>query len=142
MPSHEDMGRLATELRCLGYFGFGGGYWIAKQAHAPKGTPSPCNEVCPATDQCWDLHRDRVRKFFKQWSFERLMLEARGFKGPALREEMRRRFKGDPLEFVADANAGDGASVSTDGRPAARGPLSLSWPLRPIVDELAREVIG
>ena len=140
LPTRDDMGRLAQQLGCLGYYGFGGGYWVGKQAHVPSGTENPCNDICPFSDGCWVMHKHRVEKQWPEVTAERRRLRNIGRTQTGITMGLRKKFGGDPLKLVVDANAEDGTRVATGGRPRERGHLGLTWPLRSIYDLLAQVV--
>lgn len=116
-------------LRCLGYFGFGGGWAMTADSfyHGKKGEMY-CN-ACPVAKACWDKHRERVKKLYPAMveRFEELIAEHKG-NGQAAAYAMIREYGIEPYMAVMMGNVEDGASVGAGELPKDRGDATLPYP--------------
>ena len=61
---------IEQEVHCLGYYGFGSGWAIARSNQSPyHGQPAYCN-TCKRNRECWNLHRGRVHQIVSDLSRE------------------------------------------------------------------------
>ena len=119
---------IETDLNCLGFFGFGGGWGAAKGVTAADGFY--CNE-CPLKTECWAKHKLRCAEIFPALTleFEKMAAETQG---GALFKRFTEKFGTvDPYSRVMGGNIHDGLSVAKNGHPIDRGPLAtLPWPFK------------
>jgi hypothetical protein len=142
--------KLEDELRCEGYFGFGGGYlWATKygRRHPPgEDRESYCSSLCAKREVCWYRHKGRVMFMFPALtaSFMALFYDADNphlteeeYRGRWDREEFQRRLKrwiaetngaADPFVSVMGGNIEDGLAVGLGGAPKELGPGTLRFP--------------
>lgn len=123
---------IEQELKCLGYYGFGGGYELGQGKSAP-GAKIYCN-ACPLSTACWDSHRKRVAGSFPDATAEFDKL-ASAVPGPAAVQRWMAVTGGpDPYTMVFCGNIEDGVRVGGGGAPLDREHMTLSWPLKPLDD--------
>lgn len=150
-------------LGCEGYYGFGGGWAMARGFKAPpeqtNGGPDPapgpgqpiyCNTMCERSDTCWELHRKRVRRVlpalaihFEQFAREHEQSDDERHVMAAWAEYLEEHDMGGPGQFIEPyttvmaGNLEDGARVGSGEDPKERGKLgTLSYPLDPIGEKL------
>jgi len=129
------------ELRCLGYFGFGGGYEITSLRLSPKEASRGvrgdgslyCNAACPDADACWKIHRKRCADLFPDIDVEYRRMQEAGLKGPDLVSAFQSKFDCAPPDvLVMGGNIEDGMCLGAGGALKDRGPGTLSYPLPPL----------
>jgi len=126
MASYETEA-IETRLNCLGFFGFGGGWALAKGLTA-RGETLYCNR-CPLNRECWEKHKARVSALLPALTeeFEKMAAEVLG-------SELVMRFHEkfntlDPYSRVLGANLADGINIATVGTPIDRGAwATIPWP--------------
>lgn len=122
-----ELHRWDVELKCVGYYGFGGGYAKAKD-FTYEGDQVYCG-VCPIGQECWDKHKKRTGELLPAMT-EEFESRAKGKEGPELMEEWWEEFQtADPYTIVMGGNLEDGMSVAFVGVTKDRGPFTLTWPL-------------
>lgn len=130
----SDEVRLEDRLGCVGYFGFGSGYALAKFGQAPDTAELYCSRACRRGATCWDRHRDRVRTLYPDLAALADDI-AKTHKGQAYIEEWLKRTAQrtdrlvEPFTTVMMGNMEDGGCVAIGGRPKDRGDSTLAWPL-------------
>lgn len=131
---------IQDRLGCFGYFGFGGGWEMARRrrrvAHKggqPVGGSSYCN-ACRIRIACVERHKERARELFPDAMalYDQIEAELEDFPESYLVTEWRRRTKSEappPPVAVATGNMRDGALVARELNPEKREEASLTWPL-------------
>lgn len=128
IPDEIPLREIPERLRCLGYWGLGSGWAVARRLVARSDGSAFCTR-CPHSQACWTLHRDRVQRLLPEASrrFEAL---AASVGGPAAATTWVREFKApDPFTALVMANLQDGAHVSVGWKPKDRGPATIPWPI-------------
>ena len=123
---------LFETLRCYGYHGFGSGFEMASTG-PPRSVDTGelyCSRGCPMKNDCWDVHRRRVRTLMPGLMAEMDRL-AETVRGPELVKLWWDTYHGAPPDVaVMSGNMEDGACVASGGPPKDRGEFcSLTWPL-------------
>lgn len=123
-----ELHRWDHELKCKGYFGFGGGYALAKGDKYEDGALY-CN-VCPVSQTCWESHQDRARKLFPEMMKKLDELAEQGLEGNELMEVWHEFTETAPPDIMLNGgNIEDGMRVGHGQPPKDRGPYTLTWPL-------------
>jgi hypothetical protein len=128
--------RIEERLGCEGYFGFGGGWALAKGLFAESPRSSYCNE-CPQNEPCWFRHRGRVMFLlpvvtasFLDLAMQKQMEDPNA--GPEIvKAWFEQHHMADPFSTVLAGNMEDGARVAAGESPKDRGAFTLPWPLAP-----------
>ena len=113
------MTKLHEKLKCLGYYGFGGGYSLVASRDEFY-----CND-CPTQTECWNKHKSRVATIFPESTkaFEEMAKEVQG---PDLMKQWFDLVKtADPYTLVMTGNLEDGSLVASNLPPADRGEGTL-----------------
>ena len=124
-----ELRRWDVELKCRGYYGFGGGYSKIR-GFTYEGDQVYCG-LCPMAKECWDEHKIRTAEIVPglAMEFERRAGEKQG---PALMQEWWDEFHiADPYTMITAGNLEDGMCVGMGEEPKDRGPYTLTWPLEP-----------
>lgn len=123
---------LHEQLNCQGYHGFGTGFELGYMQSASR-KEGYCN-LCPILQQCWDLHKGRVRTLMPDLTeiADEVYAEV---KGPNRIIEFARRSKQkletmiEPYTAVSGANMRDGARFAQGMSFDDHGNGTLRWPL-------------
>jgi len=123
--------QIEEQLHCLGYFGFGGGWALARGKRFKSGEIY-CSSECPLRAPCWDKHRERVRGMVDACTAEfDALVDAFGGDGRRAVKYWHAMHKSpDPYSAVLLGNTQDGGSVASGGKPRDRGEFTLQWPLK------------
>ena len=135
----QDETRVYDKVKCFGYYGFGGGYDMARQRNQGSGPPlgnrpTYCNH-CSLNAACWNAHRGRVRTLFPELT---AYLDTWTETGAAYLMRIQTEFSADgktvtePYLNVMMGNMEDGARIANDIPPKDRGNGTLTWPLTPV----------
>lgn len=118
---------IEAELECLGFWGFGGGYAIAREGQ--QGQELYCSG-CPLSQQCWEKHKARTADMYPAMvaSFEALAAECAGDSKRLMSEWWSHVGNADPYTVVMGGNVEDGMSVANCGCIVDRGPGTLPLP--------------
>lgn len=129
------MKNVETELGCLGYYGFGGGYAEVKdQQHRIEVIGSEprvayCS-TCPLRTECWTKHKELATQYFPA-AMEEFMTRAAILSGPDLVKSWIAEFGSpDPLMALMSSNMQDGAAVAGGMAMPDRGERTLPWPMK------------
>lgn len=127
-------------LGCFGYFGFGGGWEMARRRRRvvtsggqPVGTSGYC-EVCRLRKGCIERHRERAREVFPDAMelLDTIYQELEDFSIDAVFHEWKRRTKSTtvpPDVALHFGNMEDGERVARELDPHNRDRGTLTWPL-------------
>lgn len=127
---------LERVLGCLGYYGFGSGYALAKFGPADDTRQLYCGR-CSAREECWTRHKARMRVCLPGLIVVSDQVYAEGFRGREYFEEFAKRTRQDLKSFCEPFTTGMQANIYAGGEVAqkgrleehAGGPFRLSWPL-------------
>jgi hypothetical protein len=120
------MGSLNKELNCFGYYGFGGGYNIAKKKQYGL---VYCN-ICSQSSECWQKHRERVDQLYPEVTKAfNCLVEQFGGNGQKAEEEWVKMYQtADPYILVFSGNMQDGGAIAAGKKPMERGAATLNYP--------------
>jgi hypothetical protein len=118
-------------LQCVGFYGFGGGWLLARMGIPGEMNNLYCN-TCPAKKACFDAHKTRVRLLDPDTMAEYDQLASDAAQNGVASEDIVMHVVEamgiDPLMMVATGNVEDGFSVGNGGKPEWRGPFTVPYP--------------
>jgi hypothetical protein len=114
------MKRIEERYNCLGYFGFGNGIGMH------EGAGMYCNG-CPMAQACWEVHKDRVRKFVPAVA-EHIDDLGKQENGQQKIAEFVKEHKTEPYTALMAGNMEDAMYVLTSGKPKDRGKMTIPYP--------------
>jgi len=126
MPREHRFSRLADKLGCLGYYGLGTGWAIAKGRKAPYGYCHTCSKEL----ECRKATLPRIRTAMPEaCTFYDYVVAGVGVKhAAAVFEQL--TSKTDPYTLAAAVFACQGSTMALGQRQHDHGPLTIpSWPL-------------
>lgn len=119
---------LETELNCVGYYGFGGGWKLAKEGNSHGHQETYCGS-CSLAETCWNKHRDRVRQMVPDLMAEMDARVAAGEQGPELVARWFKDFQcATPDIAVMAGNIEDGCYAASTGKVKDRKEGTLPYP--------------
>jgi hypothetical protein len=113
--------RIDEEFKCIGYYGFGSGASLAR-----GGNGNFCNG-CLVRQACWEIHKDRVRKYFPELA---AIIDKLGSEPDSQKKIMEfiKEHKVEPYSAVMASNVTDGSLIAHGLAPKDRGEMTLKYP--------------
>lgn len=124
---------IQEEYGCEGFYGFGAGVEIARNALF-AGAGLYCSRGpttgCPISQKCWDAHRERVNVLLPAVAEFIEKLQARGFQGPQLAKMVYDELGTEPYSAVMLGNIEDGGAIANGLPPKDRSEMTLPYPFK------------